>query len=88
METRHQLKGIERRSSGLWSGRALTSAGGRRNRYRTHCVGRGAGEESVDLRGGLYGPGFVPRGTQYRIDNRVMALRIAAKPLWFRGTRL
>jgi len=37
---------------------------------------------------GLYGPGFVPRGTAYRIYNRVMALRVAAKPLWFRGTRL
>jgi hypothetical protein len=37
---------------------------------------------------GLYGPGFVPRGTEYRIYHRVMALRAAAKPLWFRGTRL
>src|SRR5262245_49510934 len=36
---------------------------------------------------GLYGPGFVPRGTEYRIYHRVMALRAAAKPLWFRGTR-
>jgi hypothetical protein len=37
---------------------------------------------------GLYGPGYVPRGTEYRIYNRVMALRAAAKPLWFRGVRL
>jgi hypothetical protein len=37
---------------------------------------------------GLYAPGYVPRGTEYRIHNRVMELRAAAKPLWFRGTRL
>jgi hypothetical protein len=37
---------------------------------------------------GLYGPGFVPRGTEYRIYTRVIALRAAAKPLWFRGVRL
>jgi len=37
---------------------------------------------------GLYGPGFVPRGTEHRIYTRVMALRTAAKPLWFRGVRL
>jgi hypothetical protein len=40
------------------------------------------------LERGLYGPGFVPRGTEYRIYNRVMTLRAAAKPLWFRGVRL
>ena len=37
---------------------------------------------------GLYGPGYVPRGTEYRIYNRVMALRAAVKPLWLGGTRL
>jgi hypothetical protein len=37
---------------------------------------------------GLYGPGLVPRGTEHRIYTRVMALRTAAKPLWFRGVRL
>jgi hypothetical protein len=37
---------------------------------------------------GLYAPGYVPRGTEYRIYNRVMELRAAAKPLWFRGVRL
>jgi hypothetical protein len=37
---------------------------------------------------GLYGPGFVPRATEYRIHQRVLALRAAAKPLWSRGTRL
>ena len=37
---------------------------------------------------GLYAPGYVPRGTEYRIYNRVMQLRAAAKPLLFRGTRL
>jgi hypothetical protein len=37
---------------------------------------------------GLYGPGYVPRATEYRIYNRVMTLRTAAKPLWFRGVRL
>jgi hypothetical protein len=37
---------------------------------------------------GLYGPGYVPRATEYRIYNRVMAMRAAAKPLWFRGVRL
>jgi hypothetical protein len=29
---------------------------------------------------GLYGPGFLPRGTEYRIYSRVMTLRAAAKP--------
>jgi hypothetical protein len=37
---------------------------------------------------GLYGPGCVPRGTEYRIYHRVMALRAAVKPLWLGGTRL
>ena len=37
---------------------------------------------------GLYGPGYVPRGTEYRIYHRVMALRAAVKPLWLGGTRL
>jgi hypothetical protein len=37
---------------------------------------------------GLYGPGFVPRGTEHRIYTRVMRLRAAAKPLYYRGTRL
>jgi hypothetical protein len=37
---------------------------------------------------GLYGPGCVPRGTEYRIHQRVLALRAAAKPLWLGGTRL
>jgi hypothetical protein len=37
---------------------------------------------------GPYAPGYVPRGTEYRIYNRVMELRAAAKPLWFRGRRL
>ena len=37
---------------------------------------------------GLYGPGYVSRATEYRIHQRVLALRAAAKPLWFRGTRL
>jgi hypothetical protein len=29
---------------------------------------------------GLYGPGYVPRATEYRIYCRVMTLRAAAKP--------
>jgi hypothetical protein len=37
---------------------------------------------------GLYGPGYVPRGTEYRIYTRVMALRAAAKPTWLGGSRL
>ena len=37
---------------------------------------------------GLYGPGYVPRGTEYRIYHRVMALHAAVKPLWLGGTRL
>ncbi len=37
---------------------------------------------------GLYGPGSMPRGTEYRIYNRVMDLRATAKPLWIRGTRV
>ena len=28
---------------------------------------------------GLYGPGHIPRGTEYRIHQRVLALRAAAK---------
>jgi hypothetical protein len=28
---------------------------------------------------GLYGPGYIPRGTEYRIHQRVLALRAAAK---------
>ena len=37
---------------------------------------------------GLYGPGYVPRATEYRIYKRVMEMRAAAKPLYFRGFRL
>jgi hypothetical protein len=37
---------------------------------------------------GLYGPGFLPRGTEYRIYQRVLALRAAAKPLWLGGSQL
>jgi hypothetical protein len=37
---------------------------------------------------GLYGPGYVPRTTEHRIHNRVLALRAAAKPLWLGGNRL
>lgn len=37
---------------------------------------------------GLYGPGYVPRATEYRIHRRVMALRAAVKPLYYRGMRL
>ena len=37
---------------------------------------------------GLYGPGYVPRATEYRIHQRVMALRAAAKPMWLGGVRL
>jgi hypothetical protein len=37
---------------------------------------------------GLYGPGYVPRATEYRIHQRVMELRAAAKPMWLGGTRL
>jgi hypothetical protein len=37
---------------------------------------------------GLYGPGYVPRGTEHRIYNRVMDMRAAAKPLYFRGFEL
>lgn len=37
---------------------------------------------------GLYGPGYVPRTTEYRIHARVLALRTAAKPLWLGGTQL
>ncbi len=29
---------------------------------------------------GLYGPGSIPRATEYRIHDRVLALRVAAKP--------
>jgi len=37
---------------------------------------------------GLYGPGYVPRATEYRIHQRVMALRGSVRPLplggrWF-----
>ena len=28
---------------------------------------------------GLYGPGYIPRGTEYRIHQRVLALRAAAR---------
>jgi hypothetical protein len=37
---------------------------------------------------GLYGPGFLPRATEYRIYQRVLALRAAAKPLWLGGSKL
>jgi hypothetical protein len=37
---------------------------------------------------GLYGPGHVPRATEYRIHQRVLELRAAAKPLWLGGVRL
>lgn len=37
---------------------------------------------------GLYGPGSVPRATEYRIYHRVLALRAAAKPLWPGGSQL
>jgi hypothetical protein len=37
---------------------------------------------------GLYGPGYVPRATEYRIYQRVLAMRAAAKPLWIGGVRL
>ena len=37
---------------------------------------------------GLYRPGYVPRATEYRIHQRVLALRAAAKPLWLGGTQL
>jgi hypothetical protein len=37
---------------------------------------------------GLYGPGFLPRATEYRIYQRVLALRAAAKPLWLGGSQL
>jgi hypothetical protein len=37
---------------------------------------------------GLYGPGSVPRATEYRIHQRVLALRAAAKPLWLGGSQL
>jgi hypothetical protein len=37
---------------------------------------------------GLYAPGSVPRATEYRIYQRVMRLRAAAKPLWLGGSRL
>jgi hypothetical protein len=37
---------------------------------------------------GLYGPGFLPRATEYRIYQRVLVLRAAAKPLWLGGRQL
>ena len=37
---------------------------------------------------GLYGPGQIPRATEYRIHQRVLALRAAAKPLYIGGIRL
>lgn len=37
---------------------------------------------------GLYGPGYVPRGTEYRIHRRVIAMRAAVKPLFIPGIRL
>ena len=37
---------------------------------------------------GLYGPGYVPRATEYRIYTRVMAMRTAAKPIYLGGSRL
>jgi hypothetical protein len=37
-------------------------------RDRVHRLGRG-----------LYGPRYIPRGTEYRIHQRVLALRAAAK---------
>ena len=36
---------------------------------------------------GLYGPGFVPRGTEHRIYNRVLQLRATAKPRYFSDFR-
>ncbi|AGB22717.1 hypothetical protein Mycsm_02376 [Mycobacterium sp. JS623] len=37
---------------------------------------------------GPYGSGYVPRATEYRIYNRVMDMRAAAIPWYFRGFRL
>jgi hypothetical protein len=37
---------------------------------------------------GLYGPGLMPRATEYRIHERVLALRAAAKPLRIGGREL
>ena len=37
---------------------------------------------------GLYGPGYVPRATEYRIYSRVMAMRTAAKPIYLGGSWL
>ena len=52
------------------------------------CAGSGDGAGFVGWRAACYGPGYVPRGTEYRIYHRVMALRAAVKPLWLGGTRL
>jgi len=40
------------------------------------------------LASGLYGPRQVPRATEYRIYQRVLALRADAKPLCIGGIRL
>ena len=101
METRHQLKGIELRyaltmyllqhgpttvdeliKSLEWQGFEI---GGRPSKHVSDAL---RWEPGVFVQQTAYGPGFVPRGTEYRIYNRVMALRVSAKPLWFRGTRL
>ncbi len=37
---------------------------------------------------GLYAPGLVPRATEYRIYERVLALRARAKPLILGGAQL
>jgi hypothetical protein len=37
---------------------------------------------------GLYGPGLMPRATEYRNHERVLALRAAAKPLRIGGREL
>jgi hypothetical protein len=104
METRHQLRGIELRYAltmyllqhgpttvdelieGLeWQGFEIPGRASKQVSDALRWERRGRVRR---LSRGLYGPGFVPRGTEYRIHTRVMALRAGAKPLWFRGVRL
>jgi hypothetical protein len=53
-----------------------------------HCGGSGGVAGFADLRADFTVRGLYRRGTEHRIYTRVMALRTAAKPLWFRGVRL
>ena len=104
METRHRLQGIELRYAltmyllqhGPTTVNKLVEAMEWQGFHRRAAVETGVGCVALGeaaRQGSSTGtrplrPGYVPRGTEYRIHNRVMELRAAAKPLWFRGVRL